>query len=161
MFPHFVSSVLLHGVTEADQTSSARWACQQGQEVNRAGHSASSPLPLTDCCTWVTSWVSGPNSCEWPETGSAACLVLLNIAVLPTCTQQFLPTHPPFSPFRLLQPSSIFWFIQINRLAKSTNVTSCGLMVAFNQCLNSCFFMQSYRNFHSYSRFNCWQHWQI
>lgn len=70
---------------------------QQGQEVNRAGQSASSPLPLTDCCTWVTSWVSGPNSCEWPETDSAACLVLLNIAALPTCTQQFLPILPPFS----------------------------------------------------------------
>lgn len=71
--------------------------CQQGQEVNRAGCSASSPLPVRDYCTWVTSRVSGRNACERPETDSAACLVFLNIAALPTYTQQFLLLHPPFS----------------------------------------------------------------
>lgn len=109
-------------ITKAAQESSAH-SCpaaaartrQQGQEVNSASRSASSPRPLTDRCTWVTSWVSGPNSCEWPETGSAACLVLLNIAALPTSTQQFLPIHPPFSLPDSLRPhlhgkAEVRWF---------------------------------------------------
>lgn len=76
----------------SSQDSSTRTGSQESRSISFL------PLPPTDSRSCVTSCVSGPNSCEWSATGSAACLLFLNIAALPACTQQFLPVRPRFSP---------------------------------------------------------------